>query len=214
MRKINSEEVRRLYESGWTVRQISRHLGFTYAGIRRRLVRDGVKIRERRSTNFDVGLLRELYLEKKMSASETRRALGASHSTFYRLIRQSGISLRRRPKADPAEIRRLYAELGWTMEHIGRHLGLHGRTVKHCLLKNDVPLRGRHNYKYDPVRVRELIETQKMSITEVAAVLGACRTTVWRRLKRTGEISSTVSRNPVAIAPGSDRTYERQLADR
>ena len=119
--------------------------------------------------------------------------MGASHSTFYRLVRLSGIPLRSRAKVDPIEIRRLYAELGWTMQRIGRHLGIHGRTIKHRLLKDGVPFRGRHNYRYDPAKTRELFEAGKMSITETAAALGASRSTVWRQLKR---------------------EYGRQLADR
>ncbi len=185
-RRINSEKVRRLYESGWPVRRISKHLGFTYAGIRIRLVRDGVKIREERALKFDVAELREMYVEKKMSAAETRRAMGASHATFYRLVRQSGISLRSKPKLDSEEVRRLYAELGWSMQRIGRHLGFPGRTVKNRLLKDGVPFRGRHNYKYNPAKTIELYAVRKMSLAETAAALGTSVSTVWRQLKREG----------------------------
>ncbi len=185
-RRINSEEVRRLYESGWPVRRIAKHLGFTYSGIRIRLVRNGVKIRGNRAVKFDVAVLRKLYVKQKMSAAETRRAMGASHATFYRLVRQSGIPLRSRPKLDPDEVRRLYAERGWSMKQIGKHLGVDGRTVKHRLLKDGVPFRGQHHYKYDPAKTRELYAGRKMSMAETAAALGANRSTVWRQLKREG----------------------------
>ena len=186
-RRINSEEVGRMYENGSSIRRIAEHLGFTYSGIRMRLVRDRVKIiKQPASLKFDMGTLRELYVNQKKSAAETSRALGVSRSTFYRLVRQSGIQLRRRPKLAPAEVRSLYADRGWTIQRIGRQFGVPWATVKRRLLKDGVRIRGRHNYRFSSTEIKELYVVQKMSMAETAAVLGASRSTVWRQLRRDG----------------------------
>lgn len=185
-KRIDSEKVRKLYENGWTVRRIARHLGFTYAGVRIRLVRDGVKIREERALKFDIGLLRELYVDKQMTATQTMRKMGASQGTFYRMVRQAGIALRARSKLDVNEITRLYVEEGWSLQEIARRFDVHRETIRYHLVKKGVTIREPLGYKLSPAKAEELYTVQKLSLAKIAAATGASRSTVWRHLKQAG----------------------------
>src|SRR4051812_4747568 len=109
-RKIDKEKVRNLYQSGWPVRHIARHLGFTYSGIRQRLLADRIEIDRQRAMKFKIDRIRKLYVDEKRSASETYRTIGISPSTFYRIVSKTSIPLRSWPKLHTAEIVRLYVE--------------------------------------------------------------------------------------------------------
>lgn len=104
----DEKKVRELYhEQGLTQAEIAERFGCHRKTILRQMREMGVRTKhEKRDRPWeDEATMRELYLEKRLSLSETARRLGASSETIGRWLQNHGIETRDRDEAKSMALR-------------------------------------------------------------------------------------------------------------
>jgi hypothetical protein len=96
-------------------------------------------------TVFSCQLLKQLYVEDRLSIKEIARRFGCGETTVGRELRAHGIAIRDkhdyRLELSRAELERLYCEGGFTEDVIGRLFDCSGRTVGRRLEEFGIPRR-------------------------------------------------------------------------
>jgi DNA-directed RNA polymerase specialized sigma24 family protein len=96
------ELTKRLYEEGFSLRQVSAMTHVSPTAIRTRLRKQGVKLRppgahhekEQRLAHEELRLTAFMYVEQEMSSTEISKALGICNSTVMWRLRRAGVEIR------------------------------------------------------------------------------------------------------------------------
>jgi DNA-directed RNA polymerase specialized sigma24 family protein len=93
-----------LYETGYSLREISQIVHWSKGFVKRRLVRNGVEIRGRGGNRKRPDLSQQakavaLYVEQGYSLDDTARILGLSHNGVRSHLRRAGVTMRPRGAA-------------------------------------------------------------------------------------------------------------------
>jgi hypothetical protein len=96
-------------------------------------------------TELSLQLLKQLYVEERLSIKEVANRFGCGETTVGRALRAQGIAIRNkhdyRLEMSRAELERLYCDEELTEDAIGRVFGCNGRTVGRRLEEYGIPRR-------------------------------------------------------------------------
>jgi len=150
---IIREDLERMYVAeGKTQAEIAEMYGISEWAIGKRLRAFGIGSRPRnwvreepRKQQFTEQDLRQLYSVERRSMKEIGERYGMNPISVAKWLRRYEIPIetpweRRAVKLDPAELRKLYEQDGWTLKQIAQHFGCSLWTVRWNFRRNEIPI--------------------------------------------------------------------------
>ena len=192
-KKLASKTIRRLYEEGRSAPYIASKLGCSTNVVYSRLVGMGVEIRSSGGQNkvqLDDDLLRELYIERKLSIQDVAKRVGHSPQVVGRHLQRMSVSRKpweenKRRDLDSSEIARLYGR-GLSTYQVANLLGCCYSTISSRLREMGIRVRTRaeqHRIDVDEDEVVRLYSKCHMTTSEISSILGVSADVVRSRLR-------------------------------
>lgn len=159
-------------------------------------------------SSVDLDKLRDLYVARNLSLSETAAALDISLSSVWILLKKIGVPKSQHPHAkyDVEEARKLYFDERWTLQQIADKFEVSRQAVHDRLTRAGYDLKSRKKVPtplLDPGPLREMYVDRTMSIASIAREFDVAPSFVYRSLGEHG--ISRPSRRP--------KQFDRELIE-